>query len=84
MWVLLTQVIGVCEERNAEVLSDVGVVGARLGEDRVTLLDESPGQELAVVAEPNDPNLESIGLLVLGFDLELVVKGLCSIDGLDS
>ena len=81
---LLTQVIGVSVERNANVLSDFGVVGARLGEDCVTLLDESPGQELAVVAEPNDPNLESIGLLVMGLDLELVVKGLCSIDGLDS
>lgn len=50
----------------------------------MALLDQSFGQELAEIAEPNNGDFESVGFLVMGFDSGLVVKRLSCVDGSNS
>lgn len=80
---LLAEVVGVGEERNAEVLRRFGVVGSGMGEDGVALRDEGLGEELAVVAEANDGDFEHACVAELSGELGLVVVELGGVDGSD-
>lgn len=81
---LLAEIIRVGVEQNPEALCGLGVVGARLCEDCVALLDEGFGKELTEVSEAKNGDFESVGFLVIGFDPGFVVEGLSWIDGSDS
>lgn len=81
---LFAQVVRVAEERDAELASDVGMVGSRVGKDGVALAREGLGQELAEVAEAEDGDLELALRFEAGGDFGLVVVELGGVDGPDT
>lgn len=56
--VFFAEVVGVEEEGDSEGFGDLGVVGARVGEDGVALADEGFGEELTEVAEADYGDFE--------------------------
>ena len=82
IWVFFTEVVGVLEELNVQLLGDSAVRRARSGQHAVATCDETLRQELAKVTKTQHTNRELLLLLVLGLGLELKVKGLSGINGL--
>lgn len=76
----LAEVVGVGEKRDAESPCGVGVVGAGMGEDGVTLANEGFGEELTEVAETDDGDLELLGIVELEGYFGFVVEELCCVD----
>ena len=68
---------------DAQLTSNSGVIGSRMGEYGMSLANKRLSQKLTVVAEANNSNFEFLGVVKLGGDFGLVIKRLSSIEGLD-
>lgn len=68
---LLAEVVRVEEEGHAKGTSFKGVVGSRVSKDSMPLEDKRLGEELAVVAKPNNGDFEKAG--ISGWHLDVVI-----------
>lgn len=78
---LLAEVVRVEEEGHAKGTSFKGVVSSRVRKDSMPFEDKRLGEELAVVAKPNNGDFEKAGISGWHLDVVIWVYPRCGGDG---